>query len=303
MLSLRPARPEDAGACGAICFEAFRAINAHYGFPPDFPSLEAAVGALSSMFSHSGFWCVVAEQDGRIIGSNCLDERSEVCGVGPLTVDPGIQNQGVGRRLMEAVLERGRERNAPSVRLLQSTFHGRSLSLYAKLGFEVRELLSVMQGPPIRSRFEGISGRPAQPQDLDAANRVCRLVHGHTRSGELSDGIARGTALVVERQGRITGYASALAYFAHAVAETTLDLQALIASVESFGGAGIIIPTGNAELFRWCLENGLRVVQPLTLMTTGLYNQPAGAWLPSISLLNNFLLLNASRGYNQDTRA
>src|ERR1700679_4288122 len=87
MLSLRPARPEGAGACGAICFEAFRAINAHYGFPPDFPSLEAAVGARSSMFSHSGFWCVVAEQDGRIIGSNCLDERSEVCGVGPITVD------------------------------------------------------------------------------------------------------------------------------------------------------------------------------------------------------------------------
>jgi predicted N-acetyltransferase YhbS len=282
MLTLRPARPEDAAACGAICYEAFRAINAHYVIPPDFPSVEAAAGTLSSMFSHPGFWCVVAEQDGRIIGSNCLDERSEVCGVGPITVDPGIQNQGVGRRLMEAVLERSRERNAPSVRLLQSTFHGRSLSLYAKFGFEVRELLAVMQGPPIRSCFEGFSVRPAQLPDLDAANRVCRQVHGHTRSGELSDGIARGTALVVERQGRITGYASVLAYFGHAVAETTLDLQALIASAESFGGAGIIIPTGTSELFRWCLENGLRVVQPLTLMTTGLYSQPAGAWLPSI---------------------
>jgi GNAT superfamily N-acetyltransferase len=282
MLILRRARPEDAGACGAICFEAFRALNARYGFPPDFPSVDAAVGALSSMFSHPGFWCVVAEHDGRMIGSNCLDERSEVFGVGPITVDPGIQNQGVGRRLMEAVLERGRERDAPSIRLLQSTFHSRSLSLYAKLGFDVRELLAVMQGPPIRSVFEGVSVRPAQPQDLNAANRVCRLVHGHSRSGELSDGIARGTALVVERQGRITGYASALAYFAHAVAETTLDLQALIASAESFGGAGIIIPTSDAELFRWCLENGLRVVQPLTLMTTGLYSQPAGAWLPSI---------------------
>jgi predicted N-acetyltransferase YhbS len=280
--TLRRARPEDAPACGAICFEAFRTINAHYGFPPDFPAVEAAVGALTSMFSHPGFWCVVAEQDGRVIGSNCLDERSEVFGVGPITIDPDIQNQGVGRRLMQAVLDRGRERNTPSIRLLQSTFHSRSLSLYAKLGFEARELLSVMQGPPIGSRFEGLSVRPAHPRDLDAANRVSRAVHGHTRSGELSDAIARGTALVVERQGRITAYASALAYFAHAVAETTLDLQALIASAESFGGAGIIVPTRNAELFRWCLENGLRVVQPLTLMTTGLYSQPAGAWLPSI---------------------
>jgi hypothetical protein len=35
-------------------------------------------------------------------------------------------------------------------------------------------------------------------------------------------------------------------------------------------------------MLRWCLANGLRVVQPMTLMTTGLYNEPAGAWLPSI---------------------
>ncbi len=281
-VTIRRARAEDAAACGAICFEAFRTINAQHGFPPDMPSVEAAVGALTRMFSHPGFWCVVAEQNARIIGSNCLDERSEVCGVGPITIDPGVQNQGVGRKLMEAVLDRAHERNAPSVRLLQSTFHNRSLSLYTKLGFEARELLSVMQGPPIRSRFEGLSVRPARPEDLDAANPVCQRVHGHMRSGELRDGIAQGTAQVVERHGRITAYTSALAYFGHAVGETRLDIQALIASAETFGGPGIIIPTRDAELFRWCLENGLRVVQPLTLMTIGLYSQPAGAWLPSI---------------------
>jgi len=280
--SIRRARPEDAAACGPICFEAFRTINAQHGFPPDMPSVEAAVGTLTRMFSHPEFWCVVAEHAGRIVGSNCIDERSEVCGVGPITIDPAVQNLGVGRQLMHAVLDRSRERNAPSVRLLQSTFHNRSLSLYSKLGFEARDLLSVMQGPPIRSSFEGVSVRPARPEDLDAANRVCQRVHGHTRSGELRDGIAQGTALVTERHGRITAYASALAYFGHAVGESTLDIQALIASAEAFGGAGIIIPTRNAELFRWCLENGLRVVQPLTLMTTGLYSQPAGAWLPSI---------------------
>jgi len=29
-------------------------------------------------------------------------------------------------------------------------------------------------------------------------------------------------------------------------------------------------------------ENGLRVVQPMTLMTSGLYNEPAGVYLPSV---------------------
>ena len=71
-------------------------------------------------------------------------------------------------------------------------------------------------------------------------------------------------------------------FFGHAVAETNLDLQALIASAEAFAGPGILVPARNSELFRWCLENGLRVVQPLTLMTSGPYNEPAGAYLPSI---------------------
>jgi hypothetical protein len=35
-------------------------------------------------------------------------------------------------------------------------------------------------------------------------------------------------------------------------------------------------------LYRWCLAHGLRVVQVMTLMTLGLYNEPAGAYLPSI---------------------
>jgi len=33
------------------------------------------------MFSRSDFYCVVAESDGRIMGSNCLDERSVIRGV------------------------------------------------------------------------------------------------------------------------------------------------------------------------------------------------------------------------------
>jgi hypothetical protein len=65
--------------------------------------------------------------------------------------------------------------------------------------------------------------------DLAGANRVCERVHGHNRSGELSDAIGQGTARVVERQGRIMGYVSAFGYFGHAVGESNLDLQALIA--------------------------------------------------------------------------
>ncbi len=281
-VTIRRARPEDAAACGRICYDAFCKINADHGFPPELPEVGAAIGLLSMTFSHPGFWCVVAEQNGRIAGSNCLDERSAVFGVGPITVEPGIQNHGIGRRLMQAVLDRSRERQVPSVRLLQAAFHNRSLSLYTKLGFDSREPMSLMQGPPLQFRIDGCAVRAATMSDLDDANRVCERVHGHNRSGELSDAIGQGAARVVERQGRITGYVSAFGYLGHAVGESNVDLQALIAATDSFGRPGMIVPTRNAELFRWCLEKGLRGLQPLTLMTIGLYNEPAGAYLPSI---------------------
>jgi hypothetical protein len=240
------------------------------------------MGVFSMMFSHPGFYCVVAEAEGRVIGSNCLDERANVAGVGPITVDPETQNRGVGRRLMEAVMDRATERGAPGVRLVQAAFHNRSLSLYSSLGFDVREPLSCMQGKTRQRSVAGCAVRPAIPDDIDHCNALSQRVHGLDRGRELADAIGQGTAVVVERDARITGYASSLAFFGHATAETNSDLQALIASADSFGGPGILVPSRNSVLFQWCLANGLKVVQPMTLMSLGLYSNPEGAWLPSI---------------------
>lgn len=85
---IRRAEPADAAACGRICYEAFTTLNQKFNFPPDFPEPAVAHGVISQMFSSPGFFCVVAEQDGRILGSNCLDERSAIAGIGPVTVDP-----------------------------------------------------------------------------------------------------------------------------------------------------------------------------------------------------------------------
>jgi len=281
-VAVRKARPEDAPACGSICYEAFTKISTEHGFPPDFPSVEVAIGVLSMMISHPGFYCVVAESGGQILGSNCLDERSSIAGVGPVTIDPEVQNKGVGRVLMEAVLTRSAERSFQGTRLLQAAFHNRSLSLYTKLGFDTREPISAMQGPAIKVATPGYSVRSARVSDLEESNRLCVRIHGHDRGGELRDAMARGTAVLAEREGRIVAYSTLIGFFGHTVGETNADVQALIANADAFAGPGILVPTRNAGLFRWCLENGLRVVQPLTLMTLGFYKEPAGAYLPSI---------------------
>lgn len=279
---IRRAEPADAPVAGQICYQAFSALNQCHGFPCDFPAPEAAVGTISAMFSHPGFHCVVAEIAGKVVGSNCLDHRSIIAGVGPITVDPHVQNRRVGRQLMNAVLDHSRQLGSAGIRLLQAAFHNRSLSLYTSLGFDVREPISCLQGRTETRTLPACSVRPCQPADLPACNALSYQVHGFDRARDLAEAVERGTALVVERAGRITGYASSLAFFGHATAESNLDLEALIASVDSFGGPGILVPTRNSALFRWCLANGLRVVQPMTLMTAGLYTDPAGAWMPSI---------------------
>jgi GNAT superfamily N-acetyltransferase len=279
-LHIRDAGPGDADACGRIFYDAFAAIAHRHAFPvePDSPEFTAFHANL--MLSLDGIVCVVAERDGTVVGSAFADVRGSIAGIGPVSVDPAYQDAGTGRRLMEALLER--TRGAAGVRLVQTAYHARSLALYAKLGFVVREPLSVLQGAPLQRSTPGLGVRPARPDDVPACDALCRRVHGHDRSGELQGAIAAGTARVVERPDRISGYATGFGYGWHAVAEGNEDLQALIASAEAFVSLGILVPSRNATLLIWCLDNGLRLVQQSTLMTVGLYNEPQGAWLPSI---------------------
>jgi predicted N-acetyltransferase YhbS len=281
-ITLRPGTPADAQPCGVICHAAFGAIAAAHNFPSDFPSPEVAAKLLSGLLAHQGFYALVAELDGRVVGSNFIDERSTIAGIGPITVDPAVQNRTIGRHLMQQAMERVAQRRFPGVRLVQAAYHTRTLALYAKLGFIVREPLALMQGPPPSLQIPGYVVRPATDVDLESCNQVCLSVHGHDRGGELLDAIRQRTASVVEHGGRISGYATPIAFFGHAVGETNEDLKALIGAAAVFPDPGFLLPIRNAELFRWCLEHGLRVVQTNTLMSVGLYNTPTSAFLPSI---------------------
>ena len=281
-IAFRAGKPDDAGACGSICYEAFKAIADQHNFPPDFGDRETAVGLLSQLLSREDIYSVVAESNGRVVGSNFLWENNVIAGVGPVTVDPPVQNSALGRQLMEDVMRRARARHFVGIRLVQSAYHSRSLSLYTKLGFDTREPLSNLQGPPIRVEVAGHAVRQANEGDLGDCNKLCLRVHGHDRGPELLEAIKQGIAMLVEHGGRITGYATMVGFFGHAVGENNEDLKALIGSATAFPGPGIMLPTRNGELLRWCLEKGLRIVQPMTLMSIGLYNKPVGAFLPSI---------------------
>ncbi len=288
-LRFRPGRIEDVNEVGKIIFDAFTSLANKHHFPSDFPTPNAGIDAASCFLSNPGFYSVVAENNGKIVGRNFLDERSNmVAGVGPITVDPNFQNKGGGRQLMKNVMERAVNKNFPAIRLLQTSYHNRSLSLYTSLGFEIRESISNMQGKLIQKVIPGRSVRMANESDSKSCNTICKQIHGHDRNGELKESIKQGTAKVVLCEDRITGYTTGLAYFNHSVGFTNDDIMALIGSSsisttnDSYGGPGILIPSRNTQLLRWCLDNGLKLVQQLTLMTIGLYNEPAGSYMPSV---------------------
>ena len=281
-LQLRAGSPTDAQVCGEICFQAFEIISTQHNFSSDFPNVEAACDFMLQLLARPDIYAVVAEVGGQVVGSNFLWSETIVAGIGPLSVSPSIQNATAGRHLMLAVIKRAWQQKFAGVRLVQAAYNNRSLALYTKLEFDVREPLVSMQGQALGLKIPGYSVRLATVDDLADCNLLCQQIHGFHRSQELDRAIQQGTATVVEQDNIITGYATSMGFFGHAVGTSNEDLQALIGAATSFTGQGFLLPTRNSQLFRWCLQHGLQIVQPMTLMSLGFYKQPAGAFLPSI---------------------
>ncbi len=255
MISIRSASAEDAEAAGQICHDAFAAIAEEHNFAKDFTSPEAAAGLLAVLIAHPGVFSRIAEDDGRIVGSNFMDERGPIFGIGPITIDPSAQNSGSGRRLMEDALQRVAEQGAPGVRLLQDAYHARSFALYASLGFEVQDATAVMQGAPPDWVDPAAAVRAAGDGDLDECAALCVRVHGHPRRVEVQDAIGQGamTTTPLQLAFSIGGIASG-GYFARPHLISWKDMEAL----------GLEIPSPTE--FRVPLRE-----QTVALITDGLY--------------------------------
>ncbi len=284
-MKLRPPTPEDVPECGQIIYDAFCSIADKHNFPYDFPTIESAIGMAEMSINNPSIYGVVAEIDGKVVGSNFLWEYDAIRGVGPITIAPDTQSKGIGRELMQDVIDRGK--GAEGVRLVQDSFNAASLSLYASLGFEVVEPLALMEGV-INSNFEseGTEVREIRETDLEACATLARSVLGHDRNNELTHIASQFPGYVALRDGWITAYASAPSIWQlnHAVAEDVSDMKTLLSGAARLtkGRLSFLLPTRQAELFRWCLSGGLWVVKPMTLMAMGDYEPPRVTYLPSV---------------------
>ena len=284
-VQLRPMEAADVERCGRICYEAFKNFAESHSFPPDFPTPESALQLSQALFARPDVFKVVAELDGRIIGSNYLWEYDAVRAVGPITVDTSVQSKGAGRKLMEAVIERGK--GSDGIRLVQDAFNSKSMSLYASLGFDVREPLVLIEGDPKGDLPYGVEVRVAVEGDFAECAELCRKVHGFDRLNEFKSTMAFLKPFVALRGGRVTAYSSAPHFWAlnHAVAESEDDMRAVLTGAANLSNGqplSLLLPTRQTDLFRWCLRKGMKVIKPMTLMTMGEYQEPRSTFLPSV---------------------
>jgi GNAT superfamily N-acetyltransferase len=278
---MRPT-PEHAPELGRIGHEAFKELYDRLGLPLPGPSAAAGQQAVEMFMGRGDIYSVAALLDGKPVGSNFMWLLDAVAGIGPLTVDPACQGQGIGRALMRDALAHAKREGIEQVRLMQDSFNAASLSLYASLGFAVKEAVAYLHAVPAAASDPTI--RPVTAADLPTIEDLSTRIYRVSRRNEAAAASELGsTPLLRERAGRVTGYF--MAPSGHGVAETEDDALALIGEAAvrfSPRPTRFYCPLSEAALYRKALRAGHRTIKVMNLMALGPYEPPTTVWMPSV---------------------
>jgi predicted N-acetyltransferase YhbS len=281
--SIRAATAEDAAACAATAYAAHIRVSATHNFPSELPTLEIATRFIRSKLEHPRCRGYVAEKDGYVVGSVFVTAVDDcpAGAIGPLTVEPAHEG-GVGAALMQEAVAEAARMGIPQLRLIQSPTHLRSLALYTKAGFDLREPLLTVTNTALTYAAGNPGLRRATLGDDSECASLCRKAYGFARTAELNEAIGNNTATVLERDDRIVGYACSIGFRGHAVASTVEDLMVLVADAPKSLGPGLLVPTRNGALLRWLFRNGARALWPAAILSIGDFHEPTVPYLPSM---------------------
>jgi GNAT superfamily N-acetyltransferase len=282
-LELVPATAEEIPALSRICHEAFSALHDRFGIERDIPDVAVGEMIVSQVVKRPDYTGVMAVLDGRVVGSNFLLQADEVAGVGPITVDPAVQSKGIGRALMQWVIDEARRREIRQTRLFQEALNTTSISLYTSLGFDWRDSAALMQARPAAT--EDPTVRAVTAEDLPAIAELSRSAYGFSRENDAARLIEwQVPGLLRVLDGRPVGYLFAT-LFGHAGAindETLFALTGQAALRLPPPLARFICPMARPGFYRQALAAGNRTLKLLSYMSLGEYIAPGGSHFPSI---------------------
>lgn len=129
-LLIRKARPDEADAIAKLIRDAFKSQALLYEDDTLPPLSETGDSVRAAM---AAGMVLVAEENGRLLGSVRGDLAEGTCRVGKLVVEPDAQGRGIGRRLAQAI----EEPFANAMRFEIFTGHRSAgpLHLYKSLGY------------------------------------------------------------------------------------------------------------------------------------------------------------------------
>ena len=276
-VTIRPATESDSNACGDAMYVAFHTVDQQHGFPSYFTDRDHAQQAARSLITADHVYSLIAEGNGRILGSVFMNEKRPIRAIGPVSVHPDVQNRGIGRKFMDHLLDRAS--NAVGVRLTQDAFNVASLSLYTSLGFSIAESLVILTGKCTTQPPADITVRPVRETERQACIDLSTRVLGFDRVPQsLLD------LQCVIRKGHLTAYTAELSVDGYTIAETEDDIRVLIQAIaaQKSSPCSFLLPMRYTTLLRNCLIDSFRITKPLNLMVKGQYQSPKGYYLPNL---------------------
>lgn len=226
-----------------------------------------------------GAGTIAVDRTGRTIGAGLRWSFDEVGTIGLVLVDPDRQGRGVGRAVMNALIDDLGSRPL----MLNATAEG--LPLYEKLGFASTGLVRQHQGRLTAERAlppaPDVPLRRGAPADCAAMCALDAAVFGADRSVLIRRLVAGGDAWLVDRAGRPAGFAILRPFgrgtiIGPIVAPSEDDAIALAAAAAKAAPPGVLradIPAEAERLAAWLVAAGLPAVDTVTVMLRG--NWPA----------------------------
>ena len=217
---------------------------------------------------------VAALSAGRVVGTAfCTPFGTDLAAINMIIVEEGMRGSGLGRRLMNAVMELGGDR---TLRLVATEA---GLPLYEKLGFVSAGEIVQHQGIATERtrRRRRRMARCRRTRSAIAALDGCG-VRSRPRRRLIACLLAEGTAAVLRRNGRVAAFAICRPFgkgrvVGPVVAATPEDAQRLIAAQFSRHHGSFLRVDTAAEtgLGPWLAERGLSEVGGGTVMYRGAF--------------------------------